>query len=141
MDPSSMLAAREKTLISHAMDTLTRRVNAENGNGDASEAEDDAMDIDEGPLVEEHLTSFHLATPSPLPSHMNIHFICETASRLLFLSVHWVRSVPVFAQLKWVVLMKWVPLVNLLLRCTSHLLLIKKLNMQIQKFHFYLLPL
>ena len=100
MDPSSMLAAREKTLISHAMDTLTRRVNAENGNGDASEAEDDAMDIDEGPLVEEHLTSFHLATPSPLPSHMNIHFICETASRLLFLSVHWVRSVPVFAQLK-----------------------------------------
>ena len=32
IDPSSMLAAREKTLISHAMDTLSRRV-AENGSG------------------------------------------------------------------------------------------------------------
>lgn len=101
LDPSTMLAAREKTLISHAMDTLTRRVNAENGGDAENDAEDDAMDIDEGPLIEDHLNSFHLATPSPLPSHMNIHFICETASRLLFLSVHWVRSVPVFTQLNY----------------------------------------
>ena len=98
LDPSSMLAAREKTLISHAMDTLSRRV-AENG-GDMSEPEDDAMEVVDGMVIAEHLTNFHLATPTPLPSHLNIHFICETASRLLFLSVHWVRSIPVFSQLK-----------------------------------------
>ena len=105
IDPSSMLAAREKTLISHAMDTLSRRV-AENGSGgngsDMSEPEDDAMELGivDGLVIAEHLTNFHLATPTPMPSHLNIHFICETASRLLFLSVHWVRSIPVFAQLK-----------------------------------------
>ena len=94
---NSIPAAREKTLISHAMDTLSRRV-AENG--DMSDPDDDVtLDI-QGPLVEDHLTTFHLATPSPLPTHLNIHFICETASRLLFLSVHWVRSIPCFAQLK-----------------------------------------
>ena len=105
IDPSSMLAAREKTLISHAMDTLSRRV-AENGSGgngsDMSEPEDDAMELGivDGLVIAEHLTNFNLATPTPMPSHLNIHFICETASRLLFLSVHWVRSIPVFAQLK-----------------------------------------
>jgi len=106
IDPSSMLAAREKTLISHAMDTLSRRV-AENGSGgngsDMSEPEDDAMELGivDGLVIAEHLTNFHLATPTPMPSHLNIHFICETASRLLFLSVHWVRSIPVFAQLNY----------------------------------------
>lgn len=103
-DPSSMLAAREKTLISHAMDTLSRRV-AENGDrsSDMSEPEDDAMEgvVGAGQVIAEHLTNFHLATPTPMPSHLNIHFICETASRLLFLSVHWVRSIPVFSQLNY----------------------------------------
>ena len=98
-----MLAAREKTLISHAMDTLSRRV-AENGDrsSDMSEPEDDAMEgvVGAGQVIAEHLTNFHLATPTPMPSHLNIHFICETASRLLFLSVHWVRSIPVFSHLK-----------------------------------------
>ena len=58
------------------------------------------FDMEAGPIVDESLVPFKLATPTPLPSHLNIHFICETASRLLFLSVHWVRSIPAFSQLK-----------------------------------------
>jgi Asp-tRNA(Asn)/Glu-tRNA(Gln) amidotransferase C subunit len=42
-----------------------------------------------------------LATPTPMPSYLNVHFICETASRLLFLSVHWVRSIPAFSRLSY----------------------------------------
>ena len=103
VDPSTMLAAREKSLISNAMDTLTRRV-IENGNivGDStSESDEEMVDIQgAGPILDDSLVPFKLATPTPLPSHLNIHFICETASRLLFLSVHWVRSVPAFSQLK-----------------------------------------
>merc|ERR1711935_530122 len=101
-----MLAAREKSLISHAMDTLSRRV-AENGTNNVmdstSEGSDEEMvDIQgAGPILDDNLVPFKLATPTPLPSHLNIHFICETASRLLFLSVHWVRSVPAFSQLNY----------------------------------------
>merc|ERR1719411_2227552 len=54
-----------------------------------------------GPILDDSLVPFKLATPTPHPSHLNIHFICETASRLLFLSVHWVRSIPCFAQLNY----------------------------------------
>jgi testicular receptor 4 len=54
----------------------------------------------EGKLLRDSLVKFQLATPSPMPTHLNVHFICETASRLLFLSIHWVRSIPAFTQLK-----------------------------------------
>ena len=43
VDPSTMLAAREKSLISHAMDTLTRRV-AENGNNVAGDSTSEGSD-------------------------------------------------------------------------------------------------
>lgn len=37
--------------------------------------------------------------PSPMPEYLNVHFICESASRLLFLSMHWARSIPAFSAL------------------------------------------
>ena len=96
MDPAGVLAAREKSIISNAMATL-RNVSLENG----TDSEDEEMvTLSGAPVLEAHLVPFKLATPSPHPSHLNIHYICETASRLLFLSVHWVRSIPVFSQLK-----------------------------------------
>ncbi|XP_015202858.1 nuclear receptor subfamily 2 group C member 2 isoform X2 [Lepisosteus oculatus] len=49
----------------------------------------------EGPL----LTDTHLTMPSPMPEYLNVHYICESASRLLFLSMHWARSIPAFQAL------------------------------------------
>ena len=44
--------------------------------------------------------NIHLLTPFPPPSHHNSQYVCETASRLLFLSVHWARQTgPVFMNL------------------------------------------
>ncbi|XP_016429912.1 nuclear receptor subfamily 2 group C member 2-like isoform X1 [Sinocyclocheilus rhinocerous] len=37
--------------------------------------------------------------PSPMPEYLNVHYICESASRLLFLSMHWARSIPAFLAL------------------------------------------
>ena len=101
VDPTSVIAAREKSLITHAMDTLTKHVNEAGDESSESDNDQDGafMDFD-GPLVEAPLVPFKLSMPTPLPSHLNIHFICETASRLLFLSIHWVRSIPTFKQLK-----------------------------------------
>lgn len=31
-----------------------------------------------------------------MPAYLNVHYICESASRLLFLSIHWARNIPSF---------------------------------------------
>ncbi|XP_008071283.1 nuclear receptor subfamily 2 group C member 1 isoform X2 [Carlito syrichta] len=49
----------------------------------------------EGPL----LSDSHLAMPSPMPEDLNVHYIGESASRLLFLSMHWALSIPSFQAL------------------------------------------
>ncbi|XP_037539885.1 nuclear receptor subfamily 2 group C member 2 [Nematolebias whitei] len=53
----------------------------------------------EGPLLTDSHVSFKLTMPSPMPEYLNVHFICESASRLLFLSMHWARSIPAFSAL------------------------------------------
>ncbi|KAM9855133.1 nuclear receptor subfamily 2 group C member 2 [Aulostomus maculatus] len=53
----------------------------------------------EGPLLTDCHVSFKLTMPSPMPEYLNVHYICESASRLLFLSMHWARSIPAFSAL------------------------------------------
>ncbi|XP_035392033.1 nuclear receptor subfamily 2 group C member 2 isoform X2 [Electrophorus electricus] len=53
----------------------------------------------EGPLLTDTHVSFKLTMPSPMPEYLNVHYICESASRLLFLSMHWARSIPAFLAL------------------------------------------
>ena len=51
------------------------------------------------PLVTTDLAVFVLPK-SEAPSYLNIRFICEAASRLLFHSIHWAKQLPVFSTLK-----------------------------------------
>ncbi|XP_077422838.1 nuclear receptor subfamily 2 group C member 2 isoform X2 [Vanacampus margaritifer] len=53
----------------------------------------------EGPLLTDGHVKFKLTMPSPMPEYLNVHYICESASRLLFLSMHWARSIPAFLAL------------------------------------------
>ncbi|XP_050414613.1 orphan steroid hormone receptor 2 [Patella vulgata] len=53
------------------------------------------IDID-GTVLSEANFQFNLMTPSPMPAYLNVHFVCESASRLLFLSMHWTRSISAF---------------------------------------------
>uniref|UniRef100_A0A3Q3LY27 Nuclear receptor subfamily 2, group C, member 2 n=1 Tax=Mastacembelus armatus TaxID=205130 RepID=A0A3Q3LY27_9TELE len=53
----------------------------------------------EGPLLTDSHVNFKLTMPSPMPEYLNVHYICESASRLLFLSMHWARSIPAFSAL------------------------------------------
>ncbi|XP_060930530.1 nuclear receptor subfamily 2 group C member 2 [Limanda limanda] len=53
----------------------------------------------EGPLLTDGHVGFKLSMPSPIPEYLNVHYICESASRLLFLSMHWARSIPAFSAL------------------------------------------
>lgn len=101
---------KEKNLISKAFDTMARAVQAQspllNDGNIASDHVTLNMDTEsetlfemEGPLLLDSHIPFNLTTPTPMPSYLNIHYICESASRLLFLSVHWSRSIPAFQLL------------------------------------------
>merc|ERR1719239_1484102 len=58
-----------------------------------NEGESSLLVENQGPILTEANFAFTLTTPSPMPTYLNIHYICESASRLLFLSMHWTRSV------------------------------------------------
>ena len=62
--------------------------------GQNSETED-LFEID-GPLLSEQHFVFNLTPPIAGASFLSLQYICESASRLLFLSVHWAQSIPAF---------------------------------------------
>lgn len=116
----ALTLARERLLLSHALaDSMAkiigdvscnyylivlslymgkplmyRDIRLQNVNG-SSEPEEEWT----GQLISERNTLFELRAPSPAPVYLSIHYICESAARLLFLSVHWARGIPAFQAL------------------------------------------
>ncbi|KAJ7329918.1 hypothetical protein JRQ81_016092 [Phrynocephalus forsythii] len=100
------------TDVTRAFDTLAKALNpGENASCQSSaesmEASTHLFDEEasmnmvemEGPLLSDAHVAFRLTMPSPMPEYLNVHYICESASRLLFLSMHWARSIPSFQAL------------------------------------------
>ncbi|XP_014471522.1 PREDICTED: orphan steroid hormone receptor 2 isoform X1 [Dinoponera quadriceps] len=90
----ALTLARERVLISHALDSMAKLI-GDTVNG-SSEPEEEWT----GQLISERHTLFELRPPSPAPAYLSIHYICESAARLLFLSVHWARGIPAFQTLQ-----------------------------------------
>ncbi|KAJ8393389.1 hypothetical protein AAFF_G00061110 [Aldrovandia affinis] len=94
--------------ITRAFDTLAKALNpGEHSVGEAMEAsmhlvsaeqQGGAVEL-EGPLLSDSHVPFKLMMPLPMPDYLNVNYICESASRLLFLSMHWARSIPAFQTL------------------------------------------
>ncbi|XP_037109760.1 nuclear receptor subfamily 2 group C member 1 [Syngnathus acus] len=100
----------EQSDITRAFDTLAKVLHA--GAGEPSPATDlraamQLMSGDqsgpvlevEGSLLSDSHIPFKLMMPVPVPEYLNVNYICESASRLLFLSMHWARSIPAFQAL------------------------------------------
>lgn len=94
--------------VTRAFDTLAKALNpSESSSQDSSENIETSSNLFqdigvvemEGPLLSDSHISFKLTMPSPMPEYLNVHYICESASRLLFLSMHWARSIPSFQAL------------------------------------------
>ncbi|KAK2832442.1 hypothetical protein Q7C36_015904 [Tachysurus vachellii] len=90
--------------ITQAFDSLARVLQSEDGNsyaieGNVSEEHSATMLELEGPLLSDMHVPFKLMMPLPVPEFLNLNYICESASRLLFLSMHWARSIPAFQAL------------------------------------------
>ena len=92
-------ASHEKNLLSKAIDVMMARVKKSD---DASSDTDDEMlsSIKDNALLEEKHLKFDLNIPPPMMDTPTIHFVCETASRLLFQTLHWTKSIPAFNLLK-----------------------------------------
>ncbi|XP_044157155.1 nuclear receptor subfamily 2 group C member 2 isoform X2 [Bufo gargarizans] len=100
--------------ITRAFDTLAKALNTTDAGQNLSEGADTVsggnihvisrdhatpiLEV-EGPLLSDTHVTFKLTMPSPMPEYLNVHYICESASRLLFLSMHWARSIPAFQVL------------------------------------------
>ncbi|PNF21106.1 hypothetical protein B7P43_G05079 [Cryptotermes secundus] len=91
--------ARDRNLISRALETVAKNLNGNDAFGLNVDYENEGVFELEGVLLLEQHIPFNLQTPSPMPAYLNVHYICESASRLLFLSVHWARSIPAFQLL------------------------------------------
>nr|XP_042896023.1 orphan steroid hormone receptor 2 isoform X2 [Parasteatoda tepidariorum] len=96
-----LLSKDNNNIISKAFDTM---VKVAGGCSDQLslplEPESDSLFEFDGPLLLDSHVQFHLTTPNPGSSYLNVHYICESGSRLLFLSVHWARSIPAFQLLQ-----------------------------------------
>lgn len=87
----ALIMARDKQLISKALDTMAR-VQCLNGND--FPAHEDRFDQYEGPILKEQNFLFNPLIPEPVPLCFNIHYICESGSRLLLSSIHWAKNLP-----------------------------------------------
>ncbi|XP_060758939.1 nuclear receptor subfamily 2 group C member 1 [Neoarius graeffei] len=95
---------RSSSDITQAFDSLAKVLQPEDGNGyteegSVSEEQSATMLELEGPLLSDMHVPFKLMMPLPVPEFLNLNYICESASRLLFLSMHWARSIPAFQAL------------------------------------------
>ncbi|KAK3584892.1 hypothetical protein CHS0354_023481 [Potamilus streckersoni] len=97
--------------VAKAFDTLAKAIQPQSGinqnnstldqsgfsENSMDQSDDSSMIVDiDGPILSRQNFAFNLTTPSPMPAFLNVHYICESASRLLFLSMHWTRSIPAF---------------------------------------------
>uniref|UniRef100_A0A8C4IAH8 Nuclear receptor subfamily 2 group C member 1 n=1 Tax=Dicentrarchus labrax TaxID=13489 RepID=A0A8C4IAH8_DICLA len=91
--------------ITRAFDTLAKVLHPGDGSaGESLEATMQLMSGDqsgpvvelEGPLLSDSHIPFKLMMPLPVPEYLNVNYICESASRLLFLSMHWAPVVTRF---------------------------------------------
>merc|ERR1719150_2238839 len=93
-------AHHEKNMLSKAIDVMMARVKKSD---DSSSDTDDEMlsSIKDNALLEDRHLKFDLNIPPPMMDTPTIHFVCETASRLLFQTLHWTKSIPAFNLLKY----------------------------------------
>lgn len=126
--PNILQTAIDKNILSEALDIITSlqfdgHNNNDMANNFKSEVKDDpddeaADEIDDfedelsalmdGPMLNEHEIAFNLQPPTIVPHYLNFHYICESGSRILFLSIFWIKKFRCFRLLRFVSISKTV---------------------------------
>ncbi|XP_055594193.1 nuclear hormone receptor HR78 isoform X2 [Uranotaenia lowii] len=70
------------------------------GLDDPDRDEQDCLNFDYGSLeLSDSCISFDIQVPNVLPNYLSAHYVCETGSRLLFATVHWMKKNHLFGML------------------------------------------
>ncbi|KAL1493440.1 hypothetical protein ABEB36_011492 [Hypothenemus hampei] len=110
--------ARDKQLISKALDAIAK-IQSVNGSDIEGGGGGKAASCDyDGPIIQNQNVPFNLKVPGPVPPYLHVQYICESGSRLLFLSIDWVKNVPAFQFLGFEVQ------INLLKSCWAELFIL-----------------
>lgn len=96
----ALASVRDKQVISKALDSMAR-VQCLNGTEISQIPEENSFEYD-GPVISEQNVAFNPQIPGPVPPYLNIHYICESGSRLLFSSIHWAKNIAAFQYLTYV---------------------------------------
>lgn len=67
---------------------------------DYDDFEDELAALMDGPILCEQEIAFNLQPPTIVPHYLNFHYICESGSRILFLSIFWIKKFRCFRLLK-----------------------------------------
>ncbi|XP_021954770.1 orphan steroid hormone receptor 2 isoform X2 [Folsomia candida] len=90
----------ERTNIAKAIEMISNVI-TENKDEESSSSSSVLSNIDKDAIIPEEWVKFEMVGPSKLPSNglVTLDYVCETSSRLLFLSVHWAKTLPAFQAL------------------------------------------
>lgn len=116
---TALQSATDKNILNQALDLIAnvqnQLYNKQTNNFKSDPNNDDEDDDDSGgggggngqneliidePLLTDSDVLFNLQTPTLVPAYLNYHYVCESGSRLLFLSVYWIKKIPVFKMLR-----------------------------------------
>merc|ERR1712106_434058 len=90
-----------KNLFGETIDMMLVQSKKTEDDNDSS-TDDEMLDsLGSSPLLEKMQLKFEFSVPSPLLETPTIHYVCETASRLLFQTLHWTKSIQAFNLLKY----------------------------------------
>lgn len=85
--------------VTTALTTISSSSPTTSSNGMDSHSDEDAvLPAPSGTILNSQSVEFILPIPQPVPDDLNNQFMCETASRLLFLSVNWIKNINYLAQ-------------------------------------------
>jgi len=89
----------ERSVVAKAIETISHVITSEENEEDGISDIFDGLDLEN--ILPDASAQFNLVSPGPPPSNglLNVQYVCETASRLLFFSIHWARSLPAFQAL------------------------------------------
>ncbi|EAL39578.3 AGAP008382-PA [Anopheles gambiae str. PEST] len=97
------IQSMEQELNSSLNNNSSFGIKAELNNGSGGEEvciEYDYGGIGRGEMaLTEACVQFDIQVPTVLPSYLSVHYVCETGSRLLFATVHWMKKNHVFQML------------------------------------------
>lgn len=99
---SVLQTATDNKLLKQSLELIaTMQCQMNNNFKDESIDDDEFDDLSwDETLLNEHDLAFNIQSPTMVPSYLNYHYVCECGSRLLFLSVYWIKQINVFKMLQ-----------------------------------------